>query len=95
MGIQKVPIQVGDLNGSQFRQLTAPVEPGSTLTLVPASIFTELEVRRVDCLLFELADNSSVEYDVGCPRIRLGGKEIVGPVVFALTLCCCPAKMSG
>ncbi len=83
MGTFAVPIQIGNLAGSQFVELTALVDTGTTYTTLPGSILTRLGIDQESNRRFELADNRIVEYPVGQARIRLEDQELIMLVVFA------------
>ena len=83
MGTFTVPIQIGDLAGKQFIQVTALVDTGSTYATLPGSILAKLGIEREGRRRFELADNRIVEYPIGQARIRLEGQELIVLVVFA------------
>ncbi len=85
MGTFTLPIQIGDLSGSQFVEITALVDTGATYTTLPGSILTRLGIEQESHRRFELADNRIVEYPIGYARLRLNGddNETVALVVFA------------
>jgi len=83
MGTFTVPIQIGNLAGAQFTEVTALVDTGTTYAALPGSILTGLGVEQEGYRRFELADNRIVEYPVGHARIRLEGQELIVLVVFA------------
>jgi len=83
MGTFTVSIQIGDLAGEQFLDITALVDTGTTYAALPGSILTRLGVRQEGYRRFELADDRIVQYPVGHARIRLEGQESIALVVFA------------
>jgi clan AA aspartic protease len=83
MGTFTVPIQIGNLAGAQFTELTALVDTGATYTTVSGSLLSRLGVMQEGYRRFELADNTVVEYPIGYARLRLNGNETVAQVVFA------------
>lgn len=83
MGTFTLPVQIGDLAGRRFVEVTALVDTGSTYTVVPRNVLSELGVAQEGDRRFELADNRIVEYPIGQARIRLEGQELVVLVVFA------------
>ena len=84
MGTFTVHIQIGDLAGGQFFDITALVDTGATYTTVSGSLLARLGVVQEGCRSFELADNRVAEYPIGQARIRLEGQELIVLVVFAL-----------
>jgi clan AA aspartic protease len=83
MGTLEVELQVGNLAGTEFVDVTALVDTGSNYSFLPGSSLTRLGVRQEYHQQFELADNRIVEYPMGQVRMRLEGKELVAPVIFA------------
>ena len=82
MGTFTVPIQVGDPAKRQFIEVEALVDTGATHTLLPRNMLLTLGIEAVERLTFQLADERSVEYEVGEARIRLDGRERTTLVVF-------------
>ncbi|PKB72885.1 MAG: hypothetical protein BZY75_04650 [SAR202 cluster bacterium Io17-Chloro-G7] len=82
MGTFSVALQVGDLGGSQFVQVQALVDTGSSDTVLPQEILERLGITAVDRFAYSLADETIVEYDVGEARLRLDGRERTTQVVF-------------
>jgi len=83
LGTFTVSIEVGDLAGRQFIQVTAIVDTGATYTTLPGSILDRLGVEREGSRRFELADNRITEYPIGYARLRLDEGQTVALVVFA------------
>lgn len=83
MGTFTVPVQVGDLAGRQFIEVTALVDTGASDTVLPQDVLARLGVAPVVRRPFRLADEGIVEYSVGQARIRLHGEEFIVLVVFA------------
>jgi predicted aspartyl protease len=83
LGTFSVLIEVGDLAGRQFVQVTATMDTGATYTTLPGSILDRVGVEREGVRRFELADNHVVEYPIGYARLRLKEGETVALVVFA------------
>jgi len=83
MGTFTVPIQIGNLAGGQFIDITALVDTGTTYTTLSGSLLTRLGVVQEGYRRFELADNRVVEYPIGYARLRLNGNETIALVVFA------------
>ena len=83
MGTFYVTIQVADGLRERYVNVDAMVDTGSTYTSLPESLLAELGIEREETDIFELADNRLVEYDMGETRVRLEGRELTVPVVFA------------
>lgn len=83
MGTFTIPIQIGNLAGAQFIDVTALVDTGTTYASLPESILARLGVDQAGYRRFELADNRIVEYPIGYARVRVDGNETVAQVVFA------------
>lgn len=83
MGTFYVTIQVADRLRERYVNVDAMVDTGSTYTSLPESLLAELGIEREESDIFELADNRLVEYDMGETRVRLQGRELTVPVVFA------------
>ena len=83
MGSFSVPIQLGNLAGESFVDVTALVDTGATYTTLPASTLTELGIQPEGSRRFRLADNRQVGYQYGQARMRLEGQELIVLVVFA------------
>jgi clan AA aspartic protease len=83
LGTFEIPLEVGDLAGQRFVEVNALVDTGSTYTVVPSNILSNLGVPVLERRPFELADESIVEYAIGQARVRLDGRELTVVVVFA------------
>lgn len=92
MGTFSVEIEVGSAASSRFVKARVLVDTGATHTLLPKSVLLELAVKPVDRVPFsrltgfptaeELADQRTVDYEVGEARLRLNGRERTTLVVF-------------
>jgi clan AA aspartic protease len=82
MGTFSVDVQVGDQAGTSFRSIEALVDTGATYTVLPASILKELGVEPHRTSLFELADGSQHEWQMGRTWVKLQGKQEMTLVVF-------------
>jgi aspartyl protease family protein len=83
VGTFSVPLQVGDLSGQHFVELSALVDTGATYTSIPENTLAQLGIEVVERRPFELADDRIAEYGIGQARIRLDGRELIVVVVFA------------
>jgi len=83
VGTFYVMIQVADRFRERYANVDAMVDTGSTYTSLPGSLLDELGIEREETDVFELADSRLVEYALGETHIRLEGRELTVPVVFA------------
>ena len=84
MGTFTVPLQVRSPAGQASVEVEALVDTGATHTLLPRNMLIELGVEPVESVAFQLADERTVEYEVGEARLRLDGRErttlvVLGP----------------
>jgi clan AA aspartic protease len=82
MGTFNVSIHVGGPSGSEFRPVDALVATGASHTILSRSLLTALGVVVIEQVAFRLADERTVEHDVGEARIRLDGRERTTLVIF-------------
>ena len=96
MGTFLVNVQVGDVQGGKWLDVEALVDAGATHTVIPEETATALGIERLESVPFKLADDRTVEYEVGEARVRLGdqertmlvvvGESGVGPLLGVTTL---------
>jgi len=77
-----VTVQVGDLAGRQFIDVTALVDTGSSFTFLPTGMLDQLGIEPVGLADFEMANESVERYPIGHARMRLEEQERIVPVVF-------------
>jgi predicted aspartyl protease len=82
MGTFSVPLQVGDQAGSRYETVEALVDTGATYTVLPGSVLRELGVQPHRTSIFELADGSRHEWQMGRTWVRLQDKQEMTLVVF-------------
>ena len=82
MGTFSVSIQVGNLQETEFEELSALVDTGATTTVIPASILRRLGVTPTTSQTFEYASGERVELDMAEIRVRVEGRETGTWVVF-------------
>ena len=75
MGTFSVQVQVADTRGSQWMNVDALVDTGATHTVIPQETAQALGIERLESVPFQLADDRTVEYEVGEARVRLGDRE--------------------
>jgi clan AA aspartic protease len=77
-----IPVEVGDLAGARFMSLDAVVDTGASDSFLPGDVLNSLGIERIERRPYQLADDTTVDYDVGQARIRLDGRERFVLVVF-------------
>ena len=82
MGLFTVTIGVGHLDGGDLVEVSALVDTGAYHTVLPASLLTQLQVRRIAEQNFEFADGNAEMLGVGLARIAWQDKEFPCPVIF-------------
>ena len=82
MGTFTVTIEIGNPQGQGFEQLDALVDTGTTLTAVPASLLESLGVTPARRGTFRLANDQSVEMEMGETRVRVEGLETSTWILF-------------
>ena len=82
MGTFRVRIEIGDPQGQRFEYVEALVDTGATNTTLPASVLSGLGVQPYRKSVFELADGSQLELDVGRTWVRVNGQQEFTQVVF-------------
>lgn len=83
MGITYVEIEVGDPgNGERWETVTALVDTGSLMSVIPEPILRRLNVVRRGTQTFRLADGSLMTRDKGIAAFRWGPREGGADVVF-------------
>ena len=83
MGTFTVTLGVADRFREQYVTLEALVDTGATYTAVPEGLLDGLGIEREEVRRFRIADNRVVEYAMGETRLRLEGRELTAPVIFA------------
>jgi len=82
MGTFYVTIELGDVQGANWRTLDALVDTGASTTSVPASVLRQLGVRPVSTERFRFAQGEVQELPVGYTWVRFAGKELMTQVIF-------------
>ncbi len=83
MGVFSVELEVGSAGREEFVAVQALVDTGAIYTMLPEDLLDGLGVERLDTDIFELADDSLVEYPIGGAVVRLMGRVRPVPVVLA------------
>ena len=82
MGTFSVELEVGNPAREEFVSVQAMVDTGAIYTMIPEDILDGLGIPRLETDIFELADDSLVEYPIGDAVVRLQGRIRSVPVVF-------------
>ena len=82
MGTFNVEFEISDFAGNRFERVEALVDSGSTYTVIPSALLSDLGVKPHRTRTFELADGSLIERGFGRVWVRLAGDEEVSPVIF-------------
>ncbi len=83
MGTATTTIEVGDPQGRNFREIELEVDTGSTYTALPCEMLESLGVPVNRTERARLADGTAHAVEVGWTQIRVAGKQIATPVIFA------------
>ena len=83
MGTATATVEVGDPQGRNFREIELEVDTGSTYTALPREMLESLEVPVNWTMPARLADCSEQTMDIGWTQIRVAGKQLPTPVIFA------------
>ena len=83
MGTFTVEIEVGNPSREEFVAVEALVDTGAIYTMLPEDLLDRLGVPRLETDVFELADDSLVEYWIGSASVRIQERTLPVPVVFA------------
>jgi aspartyl protease family protein len=82
MGRFAVTLEIGSQTGDEFRAVEALVDTGATYTVLPGSVLRELGIQAHRTSVFELADGTRREWQMGRAWVRLDGKQEMTLVVF-------------
>ena len=83
MGAVTATIEVGDPLGRDFQKLELEVDTGSTYTALPRTLLESLGVSANRTEQSRLADGTVQSVEAGWTQVRVAGKQIATPVVFA------------
>ena len=83
MVVFRVELEVGSSVRGEFVTVQVLVGAGAIYTMLPEDLLDGLGVPRLETDVFELADDSLVEYPLGDAVVRLQGRMRTVPVVFA------------
>jgi len=82
MGALRVPIEIGDLQASNFETVDTLVDTGRTFTMIPRSTLARLGISPGWQRTFALADGRERLFDMAETRARLGGMTVTTIVIF-------------
>ena len=82
MGLFDWPLQISNLDGDKSSEIEAMVDTGAIFTMLPGSLLREIGISPTRKDIFELADGSRAEMEIGEMRVRSNGYSAVTPVIF-------------
>ena len=82
MGIFMWPMRIASLDGERAYDMEAVVDTGTSFSIVPGRLLRDLGIVPTRKGIFYLADDHSVEWDVGEARAIVDGISVVTPVIF-------------
>ena len=83
MGISNVTIAVANVHGQTFENVDVTVDTACDYTTLPTEMLQRLAVAVSGIAISEMADGLQVPSDTGWARVRLEGREVYTPVIFA------------
>ena len=83
MDIFNVTIAVANVQGQTFEEVDVTVDTACDYTTLPTEMLQRLAVPVSGTAIWEMADGRQVPSDTGWARVRLDGREIYTPVIFA------------
>ena len=83
MGTFTLELEVGNPGHEEFVAAQAMVNTGAIYTTLPEDLLDRLGVACLESDIFEMADDSLVEYAKGSATVRLYGRTLPVPVGFA------------
>lgn len=82
MGTFRVPIEIGNVEGTRFETVDALVDTGASYSRAPRALLKRLGVHPQERWPFRIADGSVVDYEVGQGLVRLAGRSRFTVLVF-------------
>ena len=83
MGIFNVTIAVANVHGHTFEEVEVTVDTACDYTTVPREMLQRLGVPVSGEAISEMADGRQVPAETGWALVRLEGREVYTPVIFA------------
>ena len=83
MGTFSVRFEIANRDGGEFAPVEAMVDTGSTYTYIPHGLLQRLGIEPIERRVFQLADETEVNYDIGEALFRLDDRQFTAPVIFA------------
>lgn len=83
VGVFQVELEIGGPQGERYEKVDALVDSGATYTMLPSSLLRGLGVEPIEIRNFILADNRRIQRGFGVANVKIDGREIPSPVVFA------------
>ena len=82
MGIFRVKIGIGNMEGGDLQEVDALVDTGATHTMAPGSFLQNLRIRPMYASEVTVASGVSENWDVGIANIAYGGRRALCQVFF-------------
>ena len=84
MGLVYASSEVKNIYGGEEKyHMPFLVDTGATDSVIPGNELEKIGVKREFKRIYELADGSQIEFDVGYAMLRINGEQTIGPVIFA------------
>jgi predicted aspartyl protease len=81
VGTFKVPIEVGNAEGTRWERLEAYADSGAHFSSIPRPVWEALDLKPVRRVAFRMADGGTRDQDVGRGRLRVDGQDIDTSVI--------------
>jgi predicted aspartyl protease len=81
VGTFKVPIEVGNAEGTRWERLEAYADSGAHFSSIPRPVWEALDLKPVRRVTFRMADGGTRDQDVGRGRLRVDGQDIDTSVI--------------
>ncbi len=82
MGIFRVTIGIGNMEGGDLQEVDALVDTGATHTMAPGAFLHYLHIRPMYTSEVTVANGESAHWDVGIENITYGGRRALCQVFF-------------
>ena len=83
MGFVYASTEVRNIYGGEEKyHMPFLVDTGATDSIIPGNELDKIGVKREFKRIYELADGSQIEFDVGYAKLFINGEQTLGPVIF-------------
>ncbi len=83
MGIFNLTIAVASIHGETFEHVDVTVDTACDYTTLPTEMLQRLAVPVSGTAISDMAEGRQVPSDTGWARVRLEGRQVYTPVIFA------------